>query len=82
MAGAEVRGPPVALGAGENSALVLAVLLVLGLAFVAALLDRHRLGGSIADRAWGLVFPALGLMAMLGVLATTRRQHDVLGRSP
>lgn len=57
--------------------LVLCVLVVLGLAFVAALLDRHRLGGGLGDRLWGLVFPALGLMAMLGVLATTRRQHDV-----
>lgn len=71
------EGPLWRWARGKIPALVLAVLLVLGLAFVAALLDRHRLGGSIADRAWGLVFPALGLMAMLGVLVTTRRQHDV-----
>ena len=52
------------------------VLVVLGLAFVAALFDRAHLGGSLVERRWGLIFPALGLLAMLGVLVANRLQHD------
>ena len=56
--------------------LAAAVLIVLGLAFLATLFDRAHDAGSLAARRWGLVFPALGILAMLGVVMTTRRERD------
>src|ERR1700760_928685 len=38
--------------------LAAAVLVVLALAFFVALFDRERIGTGLADRLWGLVFPA------------------------
>ena len=51
-----------------------AVLVVLGIAVVAAFIERARMAGNLfLDRPWGLVFPALGLAAMYGVFAAARR---------
>ena len=56
--------------------LAAAVLVVLGLAFLATLFDRVHDAGSLAERRWGLIFPAIGILAMLGVVMTTRRERD------
>ncbi len=52
------------------------VLVVLGVAFLAALFDRERIGGQLHGRSWGLVFPCIGLLAMLGVFASVRWRRD------
>jgi cytochrome d ubiquinol oxidase subunit II len=54
-----------------------AVLLVLGLAAVAALVDRDRIRSDLfGNRVWGLVFPLIGLLAIAGIIVGTRRQRD------
>jgi len=54
-----------------------AVLVVLGLAAVAALVDRDRIRSDLfGTRVWGLVFPLIGLLAIAGVIVGTRRQRD------
>ena len=58
--------------------LAIAVLVVLALAFGAALMDRERIGTNLADRRWGLVFPGLGLLAMAGVFLGVRWRYDGL----
>ncbi len=55
------------------------LLVVLALAFVAALVDRERIGARFeVDRAWGVAFPGLGLLAMAGVFTGVRWRHDGL----
>jgi cytochrome bd ubiquinol oxidase subunit II len=56
--------------------LAILVLVVLVLAFDAALFDRRRIGADLADRLWGLVFPGLGLLAIAGVLIGVRERRD------
>jgi cytochrome bd ubiquinol oxidase subunit II len=56
--------------------LAVAVLAVLGIAFVAALGERERMGAQLAGRAWGLVFPCVGLLAMLAIFASVRWRRD------
>ncbi len=42
-------------------------------------LDHSALAHSnLRSRPWGLVFPLIGLLALVGVLLGTRRKHDVL----
>ena len=55
-----------------------AMLVVLALAF-GLTLDHSTLAKShLGDRPWGLVFPALGLAALLAMLLFTRRRHDLM----
>jgi cytochrome bd ubiquinol oxidase subunit II len=56
--------------------LAVAVLAVLCLAFVAAFFDRDRIIGGAVGRRWGLIFPAIGLLAMAGIFTGVRRQRD------
>ena len=61
--------------------LAFAVLAVLGVASVAALLERDRVASELfvrGARLWGLVFPVIALLAMAGVLAAARRRHETL----
>jgi cytochrome d ubiquinol oxidase subunit II len=54
-----------------------AVLVVLGIAAIAAFFERARVTGNLfVGRPWGLIFPAIGLLAMYGVLTASRRRHD------
>jgi len=54
-----------------------AVLVVLALATVASIAERDRVVGSVLfSRLWGLVFPAMGLLAMLGIFAGARHRRD------
>ena len=77
LARAEVRGRAARLGVAEVPRLAGAVLVVLALAAVASIVERDRaIGAVLLDRAWGLVFPALGLLAMVGVFAGVRRRRD------
>jgi cytochrome bd ubiquinol oxidase subunit II len=58
--------------------LAAAVLIVLAVAFDAALADREHIAGALASRRWGLIFPAIGLLAMIGVLLSVRYGRDGL----
>jgi cytochrome d ubiquinol oxidase subunit II len=54
-----------------------AVLVVLGIAVVAAFIERARVTGNLfVGRPWGFIFPAVGLLAMYGVFAAARRRRD------
>jgi NADH:ubiquinone reductase (H+-translocating) len=53
------------------------VLAVLCIASVAAFGDRARIEGQLfLGRTWGLVFPCIGLLAMLGIFAGVRLRRD------
>jgi cytochrome bd ubiquinol oxidase subunit II len=53
------------------------VLVVLALAAVASIAERDRIIGTVfLSRPWGLVFPAIGLLAVLGIFAGVRRRRD------
>lgn len=56
--------------------LALAVILVLGVAFVAAYAERTQTVGELVDRPWGIVFPLIGIMAMTGVFGGVRRRRE------
>jgi cytochrome bd ubiquinol oxidase subunit II len=58
--------------------LVLAVLLVLGLAFTVTLtVDQGAIAQSnLHVRHWGLIFPIIGFLALLGTVAGTRARRD------
>jgi cytochrome d ubiquinol oxidase subunit II len=56
--------------------LAIAVLIVLLWAFGAALVNRAQIGTDLADRAWGLVFPGLGLLAIAGIFLGVHWRHD------
>jgi cytochrome bd ubiquinol oxidase subunit II len=56
--------------------LATAVLIVLAVAFDAALVDREHIAGALISRRWGLIFPAIGLLAMIGVLVSVRYGRD------
>jgi len=54
-----------------------AALVVLGIAVVAAFIERARMTGNLLlSRHWGLVFPAAELLAMYGVFVAARRRRD------
>ena len=53
------------------------VLAVLALATVASIAERDRIIGTVfLGRLWGLVFPAIGLLAMFGIFAGARARRD------
>ena len=56
------------------------VLAVLGLAFVTSLtIDAGAIAQSnLRERLWGLVFPALGVVSLLGLVAAARARRDAL----
>ncbi len=58
--------------------LAAAMLVVLGLAFGLTLDYSDIARSNLHERSWGFVFPAVGVLALFGVLLGTRRQHDVL----
>ena len=54
-----------------------AVLVVLGIAVVAAFIEHARVTGNLfLGRPWGLVFPVIGLLAIYGVFVGVRRRRD------
>ncbi|MGO9932188.1 MAG: cytochrome d ubiquinol oxidase subunit II [Steroidobacteraceae bacterium] len=57
--------------------LVVAVFIVLGLAFTVSLtVDQGAIAQSnLRERSWGLIFPLLGFAALLGTLIASRRQR-------
>jgi NADH dehydrogenase len=57
--------------------LAVAVLIVLCLATIAAFGERDRIEGQLfLGRTWGLIFPGIGLLAILGVFACVRLRRD------
>ena len=71
------------MGMAAHSSLAGAVLMMLALASVASVIERDRaIGAVLLDRAWGLVFPALGLLAMFGVFMPAPGAAATRGRSP
>jgi cytochrome d ubiquinol oxidase subunit II len=58
--------------------LAIAVLVVLAVAFAEAVAERGRIATDLDDRSWGLIFPAIGLLAMAGVFLGVRRRRDGL----
>jgi cytochrome d ubiquinol oxidase subunit II len=57
--------------------LALAVLVVLAIAFFEALRERAIAEIDLENRPWGLIFPLIGILALGGVVLSTRRGHDV-----
>jgi cytochrome bd ubiquinol oxidase subunit II len=51
-------------------------LAVLCLAFVAAMNEREQIAGGLINRRWGLIFPFIGLLAMVGIFASVPRRRD------
>jgi cytochrome bd ubiquinol oxidase subunit II len=60
--------------------LAVAVLVVLGLAFtIAVTVDAGAVGQSnLQARQWGLIFPVVGVAALIGVIASARARRDHL----
>ncbi|WP_313952150.1 cytochrome d ubiquinol oxidase subunit II, partial [Accumulibacter sp.] len=56
--------------------LAVAVLLVLCLAFAVTFDDSVIARSGLQDRPWGLAFPALGVLALLGVVLGAREKRD------
>ena len=57
--------------------LAAAVLIVLCMATIAAFAERERIEGHLfLGRTWGLIFPSIGLLAMLGVFVGVRLRRD------
>jgi len=52
------------------------VLVLVGVAFAAAVVERVDIAGRLLDRAWGLIFPVLCLLAMYGVFVGVRTRRD------
>ena len=54
-----------------------AVLVVLGIAVIAAFIERAQMTGNLfIGRPWGFAFPVIGLLAMYGVFVAARRRRD------
>ncbi|MGH6798383.1 MAG: cytochrome d ubiquinol oxidase subunit II, partial [Roseiarcus sp.] len=54
-----------------------ALLVVLGIAVVAAFFERAQMTGNLyLGLGWGFVFPGIGLLAIYGVFASVRRRRD------
>jgi cytochrome d ubiquinol oxidase subunit II len=56
--------------------LALTLLVVLIVAFGAALWNRERIGADLSGRLWGLIFPGIGLLAIAGILVGVRQRRD------
>jgi cytochrome bd ubiquinol oxidase subunit II len=56
--------------------LAIAVLVVLAAAFEQTLAERERIATDLEDRSWGLIFPAIGLVAMAGVFLGVHWRRD------
>jgi cytochrome bd ubiquinol oxidase subunit II len=56
--------------------LAIAVIVALGVAFVAAFAERTRTVGELGGRPWGAVFPLLGVAAVVGIFAGVRRRRE------
>jgi cytochrome d ubiquinol oxidase subunit II len=56
--------------------LAIAVLAVLVLAFGAALADHERIATDFAGRSWGVIFPALAVLAIAGVFLGVLERRD------
>jgi cytochrome d ubiquinol oxidase subunit II len=57
--------------------LTVALVVILCLAIVMAFGDRARMTGSLfLDRAWGGIFPLIGLIAIVGIFSGVRRRRD------
>jgi cytochrome d ubiquinol oxidase subunit II len=56
--------------------LTLTLLVVLFVAFDAALWNRERIGADLSNRLWGIIFPVIGLLAMAGILVGVRERRD------
>jgi cytochrome d ubiquinol oxidase subunit II len=56
--------------------LTLALLVVLIVAFGTALWNRERIAADLSNRLWGLIFPAIGLLAMAGIALGVRQRRD------
>jgi cytochrome bd ubiquinol oxidase subunit II len=56
--------------------LAIAVLVVLAAAFQQTLAESERIATDLEDRSWGLIFPAIGLLAMAGVILGVRWRRD------
>jgi cytochrome bd ubiquinol oxidase subunit II len=56
--------------------LAVAVIVVLGVAFVAAFAERTRTVGELGSRPWGVVFPLLGIAAVFGIFTGVRRRRE------
>jgi cytochrome d ubiquinol oxidase subunit II len=52
------------------------LLVVLIVAFGAALSNRERIGADLSGRLWGLIFPGIGLLAIVGILVGVRQRRD------
>jgi cytochrome d ubiquinol oxidase subunit II len=59
---------------------VAGVVVVLGLAFATSVtIDTGAIAQSnLRERSWGLVFPVLGLLALLGIITAARSRRDGL----
>jgi cytochrome bd ubiquinol oxidase subunit II len=58
--------------------LAIGVLVVLAVAINETLAERERIATDLEDRTWGLIFPAIGLLAMAGVFLGVRWRRDGL----
>jgi cytochrome d ubiquinol oxidase subunit II len=58
--------------------LTLTLLVVLIVAFGAALSNRERIGADLSNRLWGVLFPGIGLLAIAGILVGVRQRRDGL----
>jgi cytochrome d ubiquinol oxidase subunit II len=56
--------------------LTVTLLVVLIVAFAAALWNRERIGADLSDRLSGLIFPGIGLLAIAGILVGVRQRRD------
>ena len=56
--------------------LTLTLLVVLVVAFGAALSNRELIGADLGGRLWGLIFPGIGLLAIAGTLVGVRQRRD------
>ena len=54
----------------------LGVLVVVVVAFVAALFQHDRIPTGLAGRGWGMIFPLVALLAMFGLFAGVRLRRD------
>jgi cytochrome d ubiquinol oxidase subunit II len=61
---------------GRIRGLAAAVIVILGVAFLAAFAERARTVGELGSRPWGVVFPLLGIAAMIGVFTGVRRRRE------
>jgi cytochrome d ubiquinol oxidase subunit II len=61
---------------GRIRGLAAAVIVILGVAFLAAFAERARTVGALGSRPWGVVFPLLGIAAMIGVFTGVRRRRE------